>query len=226
MTTVAIMQPYFLPYAGYFRLCAAADLFVLLDDVQFQRRGWVHRNRLRNHDDSLAWLTLPLIKGERDTTRIMDLRFRPTAGEEMQQQLRRFPLADLPNEATRPLIASLCPRTDDVTEYLAAQLDQTCRLLGIPAHWMRSSALGIDPAIRQWQRLVAVARAVGADTYINAPGGRDIYDPADFEREGLRLRFLTPYDGPMESILQRLHDSDPAAVRAEIEQNLRFDDDD
>jgi WbqC-like protein family len=46
--TVAIMQPYFLPYAGYSRLFAATDLFVVYDCVQFPRRGWVHRNRLVN----------------------------------------------------------------------------------------------------------------------------------------------------------------------------------
>jgi hypothetical protein len=47
MTTVAVMQPYFLPYPGYFRLFAAADQVALFDCVQFPRRGWVHRSRRR-----------------------------------------------------------------------------------------------------------------------------------------------------------------------------------
>ena len=60
--TVAIMQPYFFPYAGYFRLFAASDLFVIYDCVQFPRRGWVHRNLLPDASGSERWLTLPLEK--------------------------------------------------------------------------------------------------------------------------------------------------------------------
>jgi hypothetical protein len=58
----AIMQPYFLPYAGYFRLFAATDLFVVYECVQFPRRGWVHRNQLVNTAGAERWLTLPLEK--------------------------------------------------------------------------------------------------------------------------------------------------------------------
>ena len=52
--TVAIMQPYFIPYAGYFRLFTGADLFVVCDDVQFPRRGWLHRNKLIDHKQFIA----------------------------------------------------------------------------------------------------------------------------------------------------------------------------
>ena len=60
--TFAVMQPYFFPYAGYFRLFAASDLFVIYDCVQFPRRGWVHRNLLPDASGSERWLTLPLEK--------------------------------------------------------------------------------------------------------------------------------------------------------------------
>src|SRR5437588_4364462 len=72
--TVAIMQPYFIPYAGYFRLFAASDLFVIYDCVQFPRRGWVHRNRLVDRLGVERWLTLPLQKAPQDVP-IRDLRF-------------------------------------------------------------------------------------------------------------------------------------------------------
>ena len=62
MTTIAVMQPYFVPHAGYFRLFAASDLFVVFDCVQFPRRGWVHRNRLPDAQGRARWLTLPLSK--------------------------------------------------------------------------------------------------------------------------------------------------------------------
>src|SRR5580704_1381643 len=89
--TVAIMQPYFFPYAGYFRLFAASDLFVFYDCVQFPRRGWVHRNKLIQRNTTSDWLTLPLAKTGRDTTRIMDLRFSENAQEKWAERMAEFP---------------------------------------------------------------------------------------------------------------------------------------
>jgi hypothetical protein len=76
--TIAIMQPYFFPYAGYFRLLAASDLFVIYDCVQFPRRGWVHRNKLLDASGEARWLTLPLEKAPQSVL-IQDLRFPPDA---------------------------------------------------------------------------------------------------------------------------------------------------
>src|SRR5215207_8721062 len=89
--TVAIMQPYFIPYAGYFRLFAASDLFVIYDCVQFPRRGWVHRNRLPDATGQESWLTLPLAKAPRDV-RIRDLRFSADADQILADRMRRIPL--------------------------------------------------------------------------------------------------------------------------------------
>ena len=90
MTTVAVMQPYFMPYVGYYRLFAAADVFVMYDCVQFPRRGWVHRNRFSTASGQLDWLTLPLSKCARDT-RIDGLVFAPDAPERIASGLQRFP---------------------------------------------------------------------------------------------------------------------------------------
>src|ERR1700750_1484658 len=90
--TVAIMQPYFFPYAGYFRLFAASDLFVVYDCVQFPRRGWVHRNRLIDASGRLQWLTLPLEKAPQEVL-IRDLRFPLNAAKLLAERLRPFPLA-------------------------------------------------------------------------------------------------------------------------------------
>jgi len=78
---VAVMQPYFYPYAGYFRLLAAAEIFVIFDDVQFPRRGRVHRcevpRPVGGSNSALEWLTLPLARQPRDTL-IKDLASQPT----------------------------------------------------------------------------------------------------------------------------------------------------
>ena len=71
MRTIAVCQPYWAPYAGYFRLFVASDLFVVFDDVQFPRRGWVHRYK----DKDGRWVSLPVAKAPRDT-RICDMKLR------------------------------------------------------------------------------------------------------------------------------------------------------
>jgi hypothetical protein len=219
------MQPYFLPYAGYFRLLAMSDLFVLLDDVQFPRRGWVHRNRLHDREGKPSWLTLPLKKGDRDELRICDLHFRTNGGDEMRRQLRKFPLFDEPGADAFGLATDISDLRGSVADYLHRQIDRTCQLMKLPPVWARSSELGVAPGLRGWERLVAIVRLIGGDTYINAPGGRVLYDPRDFHRMGIRLRFLSDYRGPNQSILQRLQDEGAGPIRSEIDRNLKFDDD-
>ena len=87
---IAIMQPYFLPYAGYFRLFSIADLVVILDCVQFTRRGFIHRNTLPNITNQATFLTLPIKKSSQQTL-IKDLTFAENAQQEMYVRLRKFP---------------------------------------------------------------------------------------------------------------------------------------
>src|SRR5690606_8625036 len=62
---VAVMQPYFFPYIGYFQLMNAVDLFIFFDDVQYIDRGWVNRNKILLAGEA-RWLTFPVKKGDRD----------------------------------------------------------------------------------------------------------------------------------------------------------------
>src|ERR1700739_884476 len=89
--TVAIMQPFFLPYGGYFRLFAASDLFVIYDCVQFPRRGWVHRNKLVDAQGLDRWVTLSLDRAPRHVL-IRELRFPRDASELLAARLRPFRL--------------------------------------------------------------------------------------------------------------------------------------
>ena len=84
------MQPYFAPYAGYFRLAAACDVFVIYDCVQFPRRGWVHRNKLPDISGQLKWFTLPLEKAPQETA-INAMRFAWDTQARIASCARRFP---------------------------------------------------------------------------------------------------------------------------------------
>lgn len=213
------MQPYFYPYAGYYRLFAAADIFVVYDCVQFPRRGWLHRNRLDNANGEDQWLTLPLEKGNRDKTRICDLIFPPNATALMEEQMRRFPcLAELskkePELSSLLLDFSITP-----VQYLVRGLEWSIERLGIKRQIILSSSLNISDNIRAQERIIEIAKRINAKHYINAPGGTALYDKCAFDDAGLTLNFLPDYVGSYQSILQRLLQEKASDINQEIMQN-------
>lgn len=217
--TVAIMQPYFVPYAGYFRLLAAADLFVIYDCVQFPRRGWVHRNRLPDATGELQWLTLPLAKAPRDAA-IRDLAFRPDAPEAMAAEMRRFPL--LAGEDPHGLVEAVRDVRGAPLDYIERLLALAAGALGLPWRVLRSSSLEIPPDVRGQDRILAIARAMGAKRYVNPPGGRELYRHEAFAEAGVELRFLSDYEGGYASILARLLQEPAPAVADEVRANTRL----
>ena len=214
------MQPYFMPYAGYFRLFAAADVFVALDCVQFPRRGWVHRNRFTDQNGELQWLTVPLKKGDRDATRICDLQFQDNANALLLEETRKFrSLKSIRQD--HPVLADIlfdvgaCPN-----EYFTASLLKMAQRLGVERPIISSSTLNVDSQFKAQERIIEIAKQVGAKDYINSPGGKDIYDEVAFKEAGLTLNFLSDYRGSFSSILERVIDDGVDLVAKEIHQNL------
>lgn len=204
---VAIMQPYFIPYAGYFRLFAASDLFVIYDCVQFPRRGWVHRNRVVDASGAQRWLTLPLAKAPQDVL-IRDLRFPPDAARILGDRLRPFPLDAQESLAAAPVLQALRDVDGSPVDYIERLLERTVAYLGLPWRVTRSSTLGLPSSVRGQDRILEIARRLGARRYVNAPGGRDLYDPGAFAEAGIELSFLPDYAGPSSSILTRILQED------------------
>lgn len=206
MAAIAIMQPYFLPYAGYFRLIAQADLFVIYDCVQFPRRGWLHRNKLLDARGEEQWLTLPLIPAPQDVL-IRDLAFPDDAVASLAERLRPFPVAARDGAHT-PLLDKVRRPEGAPVDYISGLLEQVCRTLDLPWSVVRSSSLEVPQTFRAQDRILEIARRLGATRYINAPGGRDLYDAETFAAAGIELSFLDPWTGAGGSILQRLADDD------------------
>lgn len=213
MTTITIMQPYFLPYAGYFRLLAAADLFAVYDCVQFPRRGWVHRNRFTAPDGELHWLTLPLAYAPQDCV-IKDIRMAPNAVEEMASRMARHSL--LANHSDHLLVRRIAQPAPMLVDTLCDSMLAVAETLGLPWQVIRTSSLGLPATLRGQDRILAICRELGADTYVNAPGGRELYDTTSFAEQGVDLRFLAPWSGSYASILERLLQTDAAALADDI----------
>jgi hypothetical protein len=219
---IAIMQPYFFPYAGYFRLFAAVDEFVIFDCVQFPRRGRVHRAQYQGASGAIAWLTLPLARQPRDTM-IMDLSFAKGARDEFDRRLRRLPIpARRVSSAAPRLLEYLHQPLIEVVDYLEEGLRLVCEMLGLPCRIVRSSSLGLDPSLRGQDRVLAVAVARRATTYVNSPGGRHLYEHDAFLSQGIELRFLDPYEGPHRELLTSLMSLEPEIIAADVRTTDRI----
>jgi hypothetical protein len=220
---VAVMQPYFFPYAGYFRLFADMDEFVIFDCVQFPRRGRVHRTEVPGPSGTTEWLTLPLARQPRNIS-IAQLEFAPGARITLDARLSRLPWVHAATGPHADLIRSYLsgPLTTPV-DFLEQGLRLVAGLLDLPAVISRSSRLNLDPSLRGQARVIAIATAVGATEYVNAPGGRTLYEPCAFERAGMALAFLEPYGGRFQHLLPPLMIEPAADVRRDVMATLRHE---
>jgi hypothetical protein len=221
--TVAIMQPYFIPYAGYFRLFAASDLFVIYDCVQFPRRGWVHRNKLIDASGAKRWVTLPLVKAPQGTL-IKDLEFPADASEQISIRVQPFPDLRSPPAGAESIVQALLQATDTPLVYIELLLRRVAEYLGLRWNVVRSSSLEIAQELRGQDRILEIIRRVGARRYLNAPGGRELYSQTVFEEAGVELTFLPDYNGPNSSILARILSEDRDRLAAEISDTVFADD--
>lgn len=190
---LAVMQPYFLPYIGYFQLMAAADVFVLLDDVAFINRGWINRNRLLL-DGAPKRFTLPL-SGASQNRRICDLaladepRWRERLLATVDHAYRRAPQYRPVRALLERVLMSGTQRLD---ELLLASLREVAGLLGLETEIRPSSRVYGNEALKGQARILDICRLEGATHYLNPPGGSALYDAEAFAAAGLQLRFVQP----------------------------------
>lgn len=212
------MQPYLLPYLGYFRLMVDVDAFVIGDVQQFPRRGWVHRNRLPDDHGAPGWLTLPLRPQPLDT-KIADIDFAEGAQVTLNRSMARFPASRAPTEATAPILQELGALHGTPVQLIHRLLDHVAQALNLTAPILYQSEFHDAKALADLtptEQIAQICKALGAREYVNAPGGRALYDGAEFARHGVKLLFHAPYPGPMDSILQRLASDPVETLRREV----------
>jgi hypothetical protein len=194
---LGIMQPYFLPYIGYFQLFEHCDTFVLYDDIKYTKRGWINRNRILA-SGSPRTITLPL----RHASDFADVRDREIAPEfsasGMLALIRQsYHKAPYWSDYQQLLKEVLEFPSRNLFDFVANSISVLAACLGIKTELIISSSLGIDRSLRGEERVLATCKAIGATEYVNPIGGLDLYCDSAFREQGLRLSFLrshlTPY---------------------------------
>jgi hypothetical protein len=193
---IAIMQPYFFPYVGYFQLIAAVDVFVVYDNIKYVKSGWINRNRILCNGAAVPF-SLPL-KGASDQ---LDVREREIAvdyrPDKLLNQVRgAYGAAPHFGEAFSLIERILRFPSHNLFEFLNHAIRAVCERLGIDTEIKISSSVPIDHGLKKQEKVIALCRALRTDTYVNAIGGEELYSREDFRNAGFELKFVR--SGPFE----------------------------
>ncbi|MEF8698774.1 MAG: WbqC family protein [Candidatus Accumulibacter sp. UW20] len=188
---LAVMQPYFFPYIGYFQLITAADLFIVYDNIKYTKKGWINRNRILQSGKGMTF-SLPL----KSASDCLDICQRELAADFRRDKLlNQFKGAyeHAPYFAqTFPVIEQIiCHKESNLFRFLYHSLVSICKHLGITTQMQISSSIEIDHALRNKDKVLALCGALAAETYVNAIGGTALYSREPFAAAGIDLKFLS-----------------------------------
>ncbi len=191
MKKIAIMQPYFFPYCGYFKLIESIDAFVFFDDVQYTRRGWINRNRVKSLEKGWQYLTVPIKKAP------------------LQTQINKIEIDNSKNwhnkhiktledlYGKKPIIEmykNITP-SDHLSDFLIETIKKTCSLMGLKKKFLKSSEIKLtgynQTNSSATNRILDICLSLEANTYINLPNGVKLYNRADFSKESIELEFIS-----------------------------------
>lgn len=186
---VGIMQPYFLPYIGYFQLIAAVDEFVIYDKIKYTKKGWINRNRyLLNGSDSTFTLSL---RKSSDKLDVVDRELAEAFSRRKLLDQLRGAYAKAPHfESTFQLIERIVTHPDsNLFRYVFHSVEQICLHIGIHTPVTVSSSVEVDHGLKAQSLVVALCKEIGAGVYINPIGGVELYSHESFAAEGIELKF-------------------------------------
>lgn len=197
---VAIMQPYFFPYLGYYSLISRADRFVLLDDVQFIRHGWIERNRILKPVEGWQYVSVPLEKFSLGTkirdTAIKNIEdWRAKMLRQLEHYKKKSPFYAAAMEVIREALAL---DTSSITHLNRHVLQVTCDYIGLKRDITVFSDmdLSIAPVTHAGEWALHITQALRGTTYINPTGGLEIFDRQQFDDAKIALEFLGNHLSP------------------------------
>ena len=188
--SVAIMQPYFLPYIGYFQLAAAVDKFVMYDNIEYVKKGRINRKRfLRN--GNAEYFSVPLNKGS-DYLHVNQRKISPTfdCRKMIAQMAGAYSKAPYYHDIIPTFKEIISFQSNDLFEYLHHSLQKLFLLLHIDVPIIVSSEVDIDHAIKGQEKLISICQNLQSASYLNSIGGIPIYKTDDFKSAGIALQFL------------------------------------
>jgi hypothetical protein len=188
---VGIMQPYFFPYIGYWQLINAVDKFVIYDDVNYIRRGWIARNHILINDEA-GWINISVKKTGRESliNEVGMFDYYTDKVKIMKKLERTYGKAPF-FHTVYPVIKSIVDKDgSNLADYLVFTIKRICCHLGIETDILISSAMDKNDSLKGQNRIIDICSKLGASEYINPIGGTSLYSWEDFNKSGIDLGFI------------------------------------
>lgn len=188
---IAIMQPYFLPYMGYWQLINYVDEFVVYDNIKYTKKGWINRNRfLQNGKDVMFSLAL---KSDSDEKEVLNRELAPSFERDklIRQLQEAYKKAPYFKENFSIIEEIIKYPENNLAKYIENSIRKICAYLDIVTPVKISSSITIDhQSLKADKKVIEICRTLNAPEYINPIGGLELYDKSDFKAQGIDLTFL------------------------------------
>lgn len=188
---IAIMQPYFFPYIGYWQLINEVDAFVVFDDVNYIKAGWINRNRIIR-DDCIDYFRVPLLGVSQN--KLINQVMVNNDEKEIRRNLsilhNAYRKAPYYENVITLIEDCLSNNQPNVALYNCEIIKKVCDYLQINTSIFLSSEIHKDVSLKGEKKILSICKNLGAKTYINPIGGMDLYHREAFDSIGITLRFL------------------------------------
>ncbi|MFI1745805.1 WbqC family protein [Thalassobellus sediminis] len=191
---LGIMQPYFMPYMGYFALINQVDQFILFDTPQYIRHGWIERNRVLKLNGEPMYVKVSLIKHHRNT-QICQIAINNTIdwkSKILAQLVHYKKKAPYYKNVIELLDAIFKDEYTSIVDLNYKSLEVICNYLDIktPISIWSEMNIEIEPVNAPDEWALNISKALKAQSYFNLPGGRSFFDKEKYSRAGIDLKFL------------------------------------
>lgn len=195
--TVGVMQPYFIPYIGYYQLIQHVDLFIIYDNLKYTKKGWINRNRILSTSDNYQMLSIPLQKAS-DSLNINERYIASHHKSYMAKNLRKIHAT----YSKAPYFKNIFPIVQNLFKddeknlflFLKNSILTINQILGIKTPIITSSSIPVNHTLKKTDKILTYCKYLGATTYTNPIGGVSLYDKEYFKANKIKLEFIKTKD--------------------------------
>ncbi len=188
---LAIMQPYFFPYLGYWQMLNAVDKFVIYDDVNYIPRGYINKNSILLNGNAYRF-SIPIEKASqnkliKETKLKFDLKDKENFLKTITLAYKKAPFY---NDTFAILEKIIYNNENDLTKYLKYHFEKIFEYLDIHTEILLSSEIEKNNEHRAQEKIIEICHKLRANQYINAIGGQELYEKEEFVKNGIILNFI------------------------------------
>lgn len=204
---IAIMQPYIFPKLSYWKLINCVDTFVIYDDAQYSKGGWINKNRIFVNN-KIKNFSIPIKQDS--INKMINKRFLAEIWEIKKKKLLLLIKGGYQKSCNFKKIYPLIEKilnfdSNNLSEFLTNSIIETNKYLNINTKIIHSSSLNINKKFKKEKKIIEICRILSANKYINSIGGQKIYKKNEFKKSNIDLFFLDPMEESSKKFLNTTH---------------------